>query len=92
MKSYFVDLVGERREFDLDKLVAVSRGFSDARKGWTGTLVYSPDYDVFIELRSSEPDILGNSRGEVAQVSEGYAVETYDLTYDTLRRFRVSAK
>ncbi len=79
MPSDFVDRDGTTKSFDLDNVYEIVRGFSGKCKGWTSLVVYEPTHDVFIELRSSPPDIRGNSKDEAEEVLSAYIAKSYGL-------------
>ncbi len=79
MPSDFVATNGTTKSFDLDNVYEIVRGYSGKCKGWTSLVVYEPMHDVFIELRSSPPDIRGNSKDEAEEVLRAYIVKSYGL-------------
>lgn len=80
MPSNFVAVDGTTKAFDLDNVYEIVRGFSEKRKGWTSLVVYEPRHDAFVELRSSLPDIRGNSEDEAEEVVPGYILKSYGLS------------
>ena len=79
MPGDFIAIDGTTKSFDLDNVYRIVRGFSGKCKGWTSSVVYEPTHDVFIELRSSPPDIRGNSKDEAEEVLPAYIVKLYGL-------------
>ena len=88
MPGDFVAIDGTTKYFDLDNVYDIVRGFSGKRKGWTSLVVYEPTHDVFIELRSSPPDIRGNSMGEAEEVLPAYIAKFYGLGNDEITAAR----
>lgn len=79
---------GATRYFDLDAVKEVVRGYSAKQPGWTSIVVYYPKDDVFIELRSSPPDIRGNSKDEAEEITYEYIMEAYGLDEDKVEMVR----
>jgi hypothetical protein len=84
--SDFVDLAGHRREFDLDSVYEVVRGYSKVRAGWTSIVVYEPTQKNFIEVRSSPQDFRGNSADEAEEVTVNYISDAYGMSEQDLDR------
>lgn len=80
MPSDFVAVDGTTKSFDLDNVYEIVRGFSGMRRGWTSLVVYEPTHGAFIELRSSPPDIRGNSKDEAEEVLPTYIEKSYGLS------------
>lgn len=86
MHGTYVDLDGVERDCDLDALKVLARGGSQIRHGWSGLLACNPVTGALIELRSSPPNIRGDSQGEASQVDVEYAISTYGVTRDAIDR------
>lgn len=83
---------GSEKSFDLDTVIDVVRGYSGQQPGWTALIVFLPKEEVFVELRSSPPDIRGNSRGEEEEVSEEYLLKNFQLSTTDINQFRAKPK
>jgi hypothetical protein len=79
MPSDYIATDGSKRFFDLDAVVSFLEGYSSKRKGWTSLVVYAPSLDVFIELRSSPPDIRGGSADEAEEISPTEIAAVYGV-------------
>ena len=80
MPSDYQALDGSTQVFDLDEVVSIFDGQSQTRPGWNALLVYVPRSKVFIELRSSPPNVHGDSDDEAQEVSEQTLLEDYRIT------------
>ena len=80
MRSDFISLNGTVKLFDLDNVCEVVRGHSEKHNGWTSLVIYEPTHDAFIELRSSPPDIRGNSKDEAEEIKTTDITNFYGLS------------
>jgi hypothetical protein len=80
MPSDYVARDGTKRDFDLDSLLEIVGGYSNRRKGWTAILVYVPESGAFVEVRSSPPDVRGESDDEAEEVDASYILEAFSLS------------
>lgn len=90
MHGTYIDSNGVQRDCDLDALKVLARGGSQIRHGWSGLLAFDPQNGALIELRSSPPNIRGDSQGEASQVDIEYAISTYGLTQDVVERLHLN--
>jgi len=88
MHGTYIDSNGVQRDCDLDALKVLARGSSQIRQGWSGLLAFYPQNGTLIELRSSPPNIRGDSQDEASQVDVEYATSTYGLSRDVIERLR----
>jgi hypothetical protein len=66
---------------DLDAVIAVLRSpQSGVRRAWTAMIVFVPATGAFVELRSSPPNVRGDSQSEAEEVSTSYLQDTFGLT------------
>jgi hypothetical protein len=84
----YLDLNGDRQNFDLDQVIEVVRGNSQKRIGWISLIVFEPTSGVFIELRDSPPDPRGNSKDEAEQVDEDYLTSSFSIDNKSLHNIR----
>ena len=80
MPFSYLDKSGASAYCDLDAVTDVALGYSGVRAGWTATLIYVPQQNAFVELRSSPPDVRGNSSEEAVEVGDRYVLETSRLS------------
>jgi hypothetical protein len=83
---------GSRRTFDLDAVFDLVSGYSARHKEWTALLIYVPAIQAFVELRSSPPDVRGNSADEAEEVDEPYIRETFGLSQTQLSSIQANPK
>jgi hypothetical protein len=88
MHCNYVAIDGSKKDFDLDAVVDVVRGFSGIRSKWESILVFDPDSKVFIELRDSPPNVHGDSQGECEQVTDEYLISHCQLTIEDIAFIR----
>lgn len=88
MHGTYIDLNGVQRDCDLDALKVIARGDSNIRHGWSGLLAFNPSNGALIELRSSPPNIRGDSQDEASQVDAEYATSTYGVAKDAIDKLR----
>lgn len=88
MHGTYLDAAGIERDCDLDALKVVARGVSLIRQGWSGLLAFYPATRAFIELRSSPPNIRGDSKDEATEVDDEYIERAYGLTKKALEEIR----
>jgi len=79
MPCDYVKLDGSSGLLDLDAVHDVVGGESGKRDGWSALIIFDPDSDSFVELRSSPPDVRGGSADEAEVVSEQYLTEQFGL-------------
>jgi hypothetical protein len=85
MPCDYISISGKSVQFDLEAVFDVCAGYSGTRKDWTATLVYVPDQNTFVELRSSPQDFRGNSDEEYVKVDSLYIEQTFSITTDQQR-------
>ncbi|GAB2554636.1 hypothetical protein [Rhodanobacter koreensis] len=88
MHGTYVDAAGVVRDCDLDALKVVAQGDSSINRGWDGLLAFYPPTGALIELRSSPPNIRGDSKGEASEVDDQYAIDAYGVTIEALNKLR----
>ncbi|MEW8349151.1 MAG: hypothetical protein AB2689_09810 [Candidatus Thiodiazotropha taylori] len=79
---------GEFVEFDLDAVFDLVGGNSKIRNSWSALIIFIPNTETFIELRSSPQDVRGNSDDEAEEVDEKYIQNTFDLSLKQIGEFR----
>ena len=80
MPCDYLALDGSRKDFDLDAVVSIFDGPSRSRPGWDALVVYVPRSKVFIELRSSPPNVHGDSDCEELEISDQDLQAHYRIT------------
>jgi hypothetical protein len=88
MPAKYIDLEGNKVEYDLDSVIDVVNGWSRLKDGWQGYIIYLPDSHRFVELMSSIPDFRGDSASISVEVTSEYVKKTYGLTTDQLSRIQ----
>jgi len=84
MPCDFLTLDGGSSVLDLDSVYDIVNGPSGKRAGWSALIIFDPQSDGFIELRSSPPDVRGASADEAEAVTDGYLADQFNLTVDQL--------
>jgi hypothetical protein len=79
MPCSYISLTKVQRTLDLDSVIDVALGYSSRRPRWTATLVFDPESEAFVELRSAPPDVRGNSADEAEEVDAAYMTSTLGL-------------
>jgi hypothetical protein len=92
MQVKYTAIDGSAVIFDLDAVTDVVKGYSQVIRGWQSLIVYDCRTKVFIELRSSPPDIKGNSADEAGQVSEQYVCDNFQLKPAQLDALRLAPR
>lgn len=84
----YVALDGNIQDFDLDAVVDVIRTYSYQRPGWNALVIYVPSRNAFVELRSSPPNVHGDSDDEAQEISEQDLQAHYRLTPEACAQIR----
>jgi hypothetical protein len=78
---------GTFQVLDLDAVFDLVCGSSGRGPNWTATIVYVPAKRTFVELRSSPPDVRGNSTEEAEEVEPDYIRNAFGLSDAQLQTF-----
>ena len=84
MLSKFVSTNGTEKEFDLDNVYEIIRGYCQKNERWTSMVIFEPKSRTFIELRSSPADVRGVSKDEAEEVSVSYVSNAYGISIEDL--------
>lgn len=88
MPSDYIAADGSKKNFDLDAVYDVVRAYSSKRAGWTSLVVYEPKNGAFIELRSSPPNVHGDSADEAEEISPAEIAAHYGIPETTCMQIR----
>lgn len=92
MPCEYISKSGAVKKFDLDSVFDLVGGYSNHRAGWSALIIFLPDTNAFVELRSSPQDYRGNSADEAQEIDENYIKNTFGLTGNQIESFKAKPK